>query len=108
MPVIPLVFYHGGKEWNLGNRFMDVGARNSRLAGGDLELLRRYIPDSGMERFNVSKIDPTTLPVSEPVPLYLASVAFIRDPRVFEHLIPYLELQNSIDDPGKNLMWLRG
>ena len=32
-PVIPLVFYHGAKEWNLGNRLLDQMARNSGLAG---------------------------------------------------------------------------
>ena len=102
-PVIPLVFYHGEKEWNLGNRLLDQMVRNSGLGGEDLELLRRYIPDFGIELFNVPRIDPSTLPVSEPVQLYLASVAFIRDPGVFEHLIPYLERQGNIEDIGKKV-----
>ncbi len=102
-PVIPLVFYHGAKEWNLGNRLLDQMARNSGLGGEDLELLRRYIPDFGIELFNVPMMDPAALPVSEPVQLYLASVAFIRDPGVFEHLIPYLERQSNIDDIGKKV-----
>tara|TARA_Y100001937_G_scaffold11083_3_gene13672 strand:- start:67852 stop:68838 length:987 start_codon:yes stop_codon:yes gene_type:complete len=103
MPVIPLVFYHGEKEWNLGNRLLGQMVRNSGLDGEDLELLKRYIPDFGIEIFNVPGLDPASLPVSEPVQLYLASVAFIRDSEVFEHLIPFLELQNSIDDLGKKV-----
>ncbi|MEQ8350821.1 MAG: Rpn family recombination-promoting nuclease/putative transposase [Leptospiraceae bacterium] len=102
-PVIPLVFYHGEKEWNLGNRLLEQMVQNSGLGGEDLEVLSRYIPDFGIELFNVRKIDPATLPVSEPVQLYLASVAFIRDPGVFEHLIPYLERQGNIDDIGKKV-----
>ena len=102
-PVIPLVFYHGEKEWNLGNRLLDQMVRNSGLGRQDLDLLRRYIPDFGIELFNVPRIDPSTLPVSEPVQLYLASVAFIRDPGVFEHLIPYLERQGNIEDIGKKV-----
>lgn len=102
-PVIPLVFYHGEKEWNLGNRLLDQMVQNSGLGGEDVELFRSYIPDFGIELFNVPEIDPATLPVSEPVQLYLASVAFIRDPGIFDHLIPYLERQGNINDIGKKV-----
>jgi len=50
-PVIPLVFYHGKKKWNISEKFSDV----FDLSNKNHELLIKYIPDFNYEISDLSQ-----------------------------------------------------
>ncbi len=51
--VIPFVFYHGEKKWNLGNRFAD----QFRSSDNTLEEFCQFIPDFQIDLFDLSNIN---------------------------------------------------
>ncbi len=55
VPVIPFVFYHGEKKWDLGLSFQDQFNKHE-----DLQKLARYIPDFSVELFELEKTDVRT------------------------------------------------
>ncbi len=55
VPVIPFVFYHGEKVWDLGLNFKDQFSKNE-----DIQTLAKYITDFAIELFELEKTDITT------------------------------------------------
>jgi predicted transposase/invertase (TIGR01784 family) len=54
VPIIPFVFYHGEKVWDLGLNFKD---HFSKVEG--IQILLKYIPDFAIELFELEKTDVT-------------------------------------------------
>jgi len=52
VPVIPFVFYHGEKKWDLGLSFKEQFIKNK-----DIQKLSHYIPDFFIEVFELEKTD---------------------------------------------------
>jgi predicted transposase/invertase (TIGR01784 family) len=52
VPVIPFVFYHGEKKWDLGLSFNNQFSKNE-----ELQKLANYIPDFSIELFELERTD---------------------------------------------------
>jgi predicted transposase/invertase (TIGR01784 family) len=52
VPIIPFVFYHGEKKWDLGLNFKDQFKKND-----EFQKLAKYIPDFSVALFELEKAD---------------------------------------------------
>nr|WP_254432300.1 Rpn family recombination-promoting nuclease/putative transposase [Leptospira interrogans] len=51
--VIPFVFYHGEKEWKLGNRFLDQFV----LTNQEIDILKEFMPNFKIDLFDLKTIE---------------------------------------------------
>lgn len=79
-PVIPFVFYHGEKGWNLGTEFLDVFELSN-----EEEILQEYIPNFSINLYHLKSGDPDFPTKLLSLKLLLRILQHIRDnPESFE------------------------
>ena len=101
--MIPFVFYHGDKTWNLGRSFgdgFDLGARERRI-------FSEYISDFQIALFKLNDADLDAMIRDAALRAVLGVMQNIREPDFPERLVPLLRGLAETRDPSKKLALLR-
>ncbi|OMI17435.1 Rpn family recombination-promoting nuclease/putative transposase [Leptospira weilii] len=103
--VIPFVFYHGEKEWKLGDRFLDQFVLTSQEA----EILKDFIPDFKIDLFDLKGIELKKKLESITFQVTLGVVQKIRegDLELISHLPGLFSLLLGIEEESKRVAILR-
>ncbi|MCC5814334.1 MAG: Rpn family recombination-promoting nuclease/putative transposase [Leptospira sp.] len=98
-PVIPFVFYHGEKGWNLGTEFLELFDLSS-----EEKILKQYIPNFSINLYHLKPEDPDFPTKLLSLKLMLRILQHIRDdPETFEKA-----LRQTIKDLAEEkLEWKR-
>ncbi|MDI7165294.1 Rpn family recombination-promoting nuclease/putative transposase [Leptospira santarosai] len=103
--VIPYVFYHGEKEWKLGNRFLDQFVITNR----EREVLEDFIPDYKIDLFELNGVELKEKLESITLQVTLGVVQRIRegDLEFITHLPGLLSLLLEVEEESKKVAILR-
>ncbi|WP_235595425.1 Rpn family recombination-promoting nuclease/putative transposase, partial [Leptospira santarosai] len=103
--VIPYVFYHGEKEWKLGNRFLDQFVLTNR----ETEVLEDFIPDYKIDLFELNGVELKEKLESITLQVTLGVVQRIRegDLEFITHLPGLLSLLLEVEEESKRVAILR-
>ncbi|MBE8400240.1 Rpn family recombination-promoting nuclease/putative transposase [Leptospira borgpetersenii] len=103
--VIPFVFYHGEKEWKLGDRFSDQFV----LTKQETEILKDFIPDFRIDLFDLKGIELKKKLESITFQVTLGVVQRIRegDLEFVSHLPGLFSLLLGIEEESKRVAILR-
>jgi predicted transposase/invertase (TIGR01784 family) len=98
-PVIPFVFYHGEKGWNLGREFLDAFELSN-----EEEILQEYIPNFSIHLYHLKSDDPDFPTKLLSLKLRLRILQHIRDnPETFANALR----QTIRDLKQEKLEWKR-
>ncbi|WP_078128282.1 Rpn family recombination-promoting nuclease/putative transposase [Leptospira alexanderi] len=103
--VIPFVFYHGEKEWKIGNRFLDQFV----LTNQEIDILKDFIPDFKIDLFDLKEIELKDKLESITFQVTLGVVQKIRegDFEFISHLPGLFSLLLEIKEESKRVAILR-
>ncbi|EQA60612.1 transposase, YhgA-like family [Leptospira alexanderi serovar Manhao 3 str. L 60] len=103
--VIPFVFYHGEKEWKLGDRFLEQFV----LTRQETEILKDFIPDFRIDLFDLKGIELKKKLESITFQITLGVVQRIRegDLEFISHLPGLFSLLLGIEEESKRVAILR-
>ncbi|AXR69532.1 Rpn family recombination-promoting nuclease/putative transposase [Leptospira mayottensis] len=103
--VIPFVFYHGEKEWKLGDRFLDQFV----LTKQETEILKDFIPDFKIDLFDLKEVELKKKLESITFQVTLGVVQKIRegDLEFVSHLPGLFSLLLGIEEESKRVAILR-
>ncbi|EMO88047.1 hypothetical protein LEP1GSC024_0390 [Leptospira noguchii str. 2001034031] len=98
--VVPFVFYHGERNWTLGNSFQDRFV----LSKNEEEVFKKYIPDLELELFDLSKVDLSKLEsISLRVILGVVQRIWEGDTSFLSHLGEVFELLTGLKNESKRV-----
>ncbi|OQN94873.1 transposase, partial [Leptospira interrogans serovar Lai] len=103
--VIPFVFYHGEKEWKLGNRLLDQFV----LTNQEVDILKDFIPNFKIDLFDLKEIELKDKLESITFQVTLGVVQKIRegDLEFISHLPGLFSLLQAIEEESKKVAILR-
>ncbi|MBE0302781.1 Rpn family recombination-promoting nuclease/putative transposase [Leptospira interrogans] len=103
--VIPFVFYHGEKEWKLGNRLLDQFV----LTNQEVDILKDFIPNFKIDLFDLKEIELKDKLESITFQITLGVVQKIRegDLEFISHLPELFSLLQAIEEESKKVAILR-
>ncbi|EKO05454.1 Rpn family recombination-promoting nuclease/putative transposase [Leptospira interrogans] len=103
--VIPFVFYHGEKEWKLGNRLLDQFV----LTNQEVDILKDFIPNFKIDLFDLKEIELKDKLESITFQVTLGVVQKIRegDLEFISHLPELFSLLQAIEEESKKVAILR-
>ncbi|AKH78308.1 hypothetical protein LEP1GSC034_4893 [Leptospira interrogans str. 2003000735] len=103
--VIPFVFYHGEKEWKLGNRLLDQFV----LTNQEVDILKDFIPNFKIDLFDLKEIELKDKLESITFQITLGVVQKIRegDLEFISHLPGLFSLLQAIEEESKKVAILR-
>ncbi|ULG78161.1 Rpn family recombination-promoting nuclease/putative transposase [Leptospira interrogans] len=103
--VIPFVFYHGEKEWKLGNRLLDQFV----LTNQKVDILKDFIPNFKIDLFDLKEIELKDKLESITFQVTLGVVQKIRegDLEFISHLPGLFSLLQAIEEESKKVAILR-
>ncbi|EMJ59010.1 hypothetical protein LEP1GSC013_1831 [Leptospira interrogans serovar Valbuzzi str. Duyster] len=103
--VIPFVFYHGEKEWKLGNRLLDQFV----LTNQEVDILKDFIPNFKIDLFDLKEIELKDKLESITFQVTLGVVQKIRegDLEFISHLPGLFSLLQAIEEKSKKVAILR-
>ena len=101
--VIPFVFYHGEKSWNLGRCFGDRFSLNAE----ERRVFAEYIADFQIALFELNDANLDVIIRDAALRAVLGVMKNIREPDFLERLVPLLRGIAESRDPSKKLALLR-
>jgi predicted transposase/invertase (TIGR01784 family) len=103
VPVIPFVFYHGKKAWDLGTDF----TAHFTFSETERQIFAPYLPDFRFELFDLGDQDVETLTITLYVKMLLQIIRSIDTDRLDDNLRDIFELSEILFSEQKKLEKLR-